>query len=238
MLDERAGGVEYIDEGRASDSLTVQTHKLMQLLNRFSDGRRIVEHFIEAEYRACRPERSLTVLDLGAGSCDIPLAILHRAGRKALDLRFTCVDRSGPALAMARQQINAAGVSSIELVQADIWDYQPAEPFDCAVGSLFFHHFSDEQILDLIQRLRGFVRRSLLINDLHRSPGPYLACAALRPFLPALIWHDAMVSVKRGFKPGQLRQLLQRLGPRRLDIKTHWFSRISAALWFAGQTHT
>ncbi len=233
---ERAGGVEYIDEGLASESLTVKTHRLMRLLNRFSGSRRIVERFIEAQYRACGPGRRLTVLDLGAGSCDIPLAIVRRARRKGMNLQFTCVDRSAPALAMARQQIAASGVGGIELVQADICQYRPAEPFDCAVGSLFFHHFADEQIVDMIKRLRGYVRQSLLINDLHRAAGPYLACGAMRPFLPGLIWHDAMLSVKRGFRPDQLRQLLQQADPSRLDIDTHWFGRISATLWFDSET--
>ena len=232
MFDQRSNGFEYIDQGQAPDELIRKSHWFMQWMNIFFGGRAIVKKFIETEYRRLPKRQPLTILDIGSGSCDIPLSLLDWAARKGLDLRFTCVERSSEALAMARQQISASDIKGIELIETDIWDYQPAAQFDCAVGSLFFHHFTDEQILELINRLRPFVRRSILINDLQRSPLPYLGCAIFRPILPWQAWHDAMLSIKRGFKPDELQRLLEKIDNAHIKTNRRWFARVSAEIRF------
>jgi hypothetical protein len=76
---------------------------------------------------------------------------------------------AGHAVDIARGQLARAGNPAVQLLQEDVFTHQPAEPYDWAVASMCFHHFSDAQILALLQRLRGFVRNSVLINDLRRS---------------------------------------------------------------------
>jgi len=119
-------------------------------------------------------------------------------------------------------------------LQQDVFSHQPQEPYDLAVASMCFHHFSDEQILDLVQRLRAFVRSGLLINDLRRSL-PALAGAGLLLALsgaPAGVRHDALLSIRRGFKADELKTLLRRLPGISVRV-THepWF-RIAAVIDF------
>lgn len=97
-----------------------------------------------------------------------------------------------------------------------------------------FHHFSNAQILTLMQKLRGFVIRSVLINDLRRSRWALLAA---RPLLtgagaPAGVRHDALLSIRRGFKVSELSTLLGQLDRVTVSVQpAHWF-RIAAIIRF------
>ena len=48
----------------------------------------------------------------------------------------------------------------VRLVQEDAFAHRPAQPYDCAAGSMFFHHLADEAILRLVSHLRTCVWQS------------------------------------------------------------------------------
>ena len=176
----------------------------------------------------------LRILDIGSGSCDIPLAVSRWARAHGIPLHFTCLEMAGHAVDIARRQLARAGDPAVQLLQEDVLTHQPAEPYHLAVASMCFHHFSNAQILTLLQRLRGFVLNSVLINDLRRSR---LASLAARLLLsgtgtPAGVRHDALLSIRRGFKIKELRSLLWQLENVTVSVEpARWF-RIAAIIRF------
>jgi hypothetical protein len=149
-------------------------------------------------------------------------------------LHFTCLEMAGHAVDIARGQLARAGDPAVQLLQEDALTHQPAEPYDCAMASMCFHHFSNAQILTLLQKLRGFVINSVLINDLRRSR---LASLAARLLLagtgaPAGVRHDALLSIRRGFKISELSTLLRQLDSVTVSVEpARWF-RIAAIIRF------
>lgn len=119
----------------------------------------------------------------------------------------------------------------IGLVQADIFGYEPIHDFDYATGSMVFHHFTEDEIHRLIAHLRGFVRRALLINDLHRNLLNYLVGGMLAVPLDREIRHDALLSIRRGFKPAELRAILRKHDPAAVVTRS-WFSRVAGVVRF------
>jgi len=176
----------------------------------------------------------LRILDIGSGSCDIPLAVSRWARAHGIPLHFTCLEMAGHAVDIARRQLARAGDPAVQLLQEDVLTHQPAEPYHLAVASMCFHHFSNAQILTLLQRLRGFVLNSVLINDLRRSR---LASLAARLLLadtgtPAGVRHDALLSIRRGFKSSELSTLLRQLDSVTVSVEpARWF-RIAAIIRF------
>ena len=75
-------------------------------------------------------------------------------------------------------------------------------------ASLFLHHLSDQGILTLMDHLRRFVRRSVLISDLRRGAGNYLGWLLAGLHLPQKVRHDTLLSVRRGFTAEELRRWL------------------------------
>ena len=149
-----------------------------------------------------------------------------------IPLRFTCLEMAGHAVDIARGQLARAGNPEVHLLQEDAFTHQPAEPYDCAVASMCFHHFSNAQIVTLLQRLRGFVLNSVLINDLRRSRLASLGARLLLVGAAAGVRHDALLSIRRGFRIGELSALLRQLDGVAVSVEpARWF-RIAAIIRF------
>ena len=234
MHNDRATAEEFLDRTDCDPALAAASYRFMERVNGTFGGIRIVRNYLAAE-TALRPATSpLRILDIGSGSCDIPLAVSRWARANGISLHFTCLEKAGPAVGIARRHLDRADDPAVQLIQGDIFTHQPAEPYDCAVASMCFHHFSNAQILMLLQRLRGFVISGVLINDLLRSPWASLAARLLLAVTAASpkVQHDALLSIRRGFKISELQALLLQLADATVTVKpTRWF-RIAATIGF------
>ena len=59
--------------------------------------------------REVRRSGARTILDVGSGSADVPLALVRDGRRRGVDLRATCLDRSEAMLAIARRRTGDDG---------------------------------------------------------------------------------------------------------------------------------
>jgi SAM-dependent methyltransferase len=233
MLEKRTTEIETMEQLTCDEALAEQGYRLMMGFNRRFSGSRVVRNFIRREVEKIPLARPLRVLDIGSGSCDIPLAVSRWCRQHGLAVDFTCVERHPVGIKIARQTLQEAADPCVSVVQANIFDYQPAEPFDFAVGSLFFHHFTDEEILRLIRHLKTFVTHSLLINDLLRYTPNYLVAYAVTMFLPKQIRQDVKISFRRGFKLTELRHLIQKVEGVTVTVNRNSLFRALAKIQFS-----
>jgi len=237
MADIRAGELEFLDQPDCDPAFASASYRFMETINGCFGGTLVVQRFLAAETVGRHVGSTLRILDIGSGSCDIPLAVSRWAGARGIPVQFTCLETAGHVVDLARGKLAMAGDPAVQLLQEDVFTHTPSVPYDYAVGSMCFHHFSDVQILALLRRLRGFVRHSVLINDLRRAP---LASLGARLLLtaaaaPAWVWHDALLSIRRGFKVNELDALLQQLDRVTVSVElARWF-RITAIIRFKSE---
>lgn len=231
MFRERSTKLELLDGSDLSRTMVKRSYRFMSFVNRYLGGAGAVRQFVEQE--AARTNgRPLRVLDIGCGACDVPLAVSRWARLHGLDVRFTCLDVNPHARRLCEAKLRRAKEAAVTVVGEDIFEHEPDEPYDCAVGSMFFHHVSDQNLLPLIDRLRRFVRGSLLINDLQRSGTLYASCVMAGAVLPRELRHDALLSIRRGFKVKELRALLARLENVLVTVEAAWYFRVRAIVRF------
>jgi 2-polyprenyl-3-methyl-5-hydroxy-6-metoxy-1,4-benzoquinol methylase len=233
---ERARGSEFLDRPDADPRLVEQSYRFMKTVNRIGGGTRVVRRFLEHELSKSGSGAAATVLDIGAGDCDIPLAVTRWAGKRGHEIQFTCLDHDAKAVELSQSRIARCHCNTVQAVQADVFTYHPADKFDYAIGSMTFHHFTDEEIDRLIEHLRGFVRKAVLINDLHRCLANYLACYVLALPVAPEIRHDGLLSIRRGFKPHELAHLLAKHDPA-ATVRQMWFYRVAGIVRFDRGTH-
>lgn len=232
MFETRSKEAEILDQPDCDPALAATNYRFMEMVNRYFGGVRVVRRLFE-ELAATRGSRQpLRILDIGSGSCDIPLAVSHWAKTHGLAIEFTCLETGGPAASIARAKLARANDPAVRLLVQDAFTYEPNEPYDWAVSSLCFHHFDDEQILHLLRRLKGFVREGVLINDLRRSAVASAAAIVVTALAPPGARHDALVSIRRGFKVGELRVLLEQLDGVAVSVERAWWFRIVAQVRF------
>ncbi len=229
MFSERARGEEFLDRPDSDPRLVEQSYRFMRLVNRIGGGLRVVRQFLAEELADYPKGQTVRILDIGAADCSIPMVITQWAQQQGYRIEFTCLDQDTKATELAREKLAHARCGTIQVAKADVFRYQPQAAFDYAMGSMTFHHFTDEQIDRLLTHLRGFVRRAVLINDLHRCLLNYMVCYLLALPLDRRIRHDALLSIRRGFKPAELRKLLRRHDPAPL-VRRSWFCRVAGVV--------
>ena len=196
---------ELLDHAAPEDARRVLAD--LARVNRYFGGHRILHKIIGG--LAARDE-SFSMLDVGAASGDIGAALRTRYPRATV----TSLDRLDFHLRGAAQPKVVADALQLPFATGS---------FDFVFSSLFLHHFSDEQIVELLGNFRQLARRAVLAIDLERGP------LAFR-FLPATQWlfawdrifvHDGLISVQAAFKTGELLALARRAGLERARVSTH-----------------
>jgi hypothetical protein len=147
------------------------------------------------------PGEPFTFLDVGSASGDM--------GRRLREWRpqaqVTCLDYIESHLE------GCAGAS----VAGDAFalPFRPRS-FDYVFSSLFLHHFTDEQVVELLAGFGRVARKQVLVIDLWRHPVPYYFISRTQRLLG---WHpvtvsDGVISVEAAFRRRELLDLARRAG--------------------------
>lgn len=178
-------------------------------INRYFGGHSVVRRTLE---RAVNGQRCFSLLDVGCASGDTARLVLANYP----GARITCVDYNLVNMETAPRPKVVANAFELPFSTSS---------FDFVLCSLFLHHFTDEQVVNLLAQFYRVVRKALLICDLERQLLPYL-------FLPAtkLVFgwnrvtvHDGIRSVRASFRAPELVELTKRAGVGQANIETQTY---------------
>lgn len=147
------------------------------------------------------------MLDIGAASGDTGCAI-KRAFPNA---KITSLDYNA---------VNAAAAPKPKLI-ADAFDLPvPPQSFDFVFSSLFLHHFTDEQVVQLLKSFYSTARKAVLIVDLERHFIPRLFLPATQPIFKwhRISVHDGIISVRAAFTRSELLRLAAQAGMKQVKV--------------------
>jgi SAM-dependent methyltransferase len=189
----------------------------LRLVNRWLAGRR---HFLGA-VRTHLPTGG-SLLDVGCGSGDLPAYLLeHLEGSVlavGLDVKLAHLRDTPPVLRRV-----VADVRVLPFAEAS---------FDVVTASLLLHHFDSGEVVPLLRRLYSVARRALVVNDLHRAAVPHLFGQLAFPalFRSPVSVHDGLVSIRRGFRPAELRTAFEEAGLPHVRIRRQFPYRLLAVV--------
>lgn len=175
--------------------------------------------------RACASLREppLRVLDLATGGGDLPIALAQIARKERMPVEFTGCDISRRALALARLRGARTGVRT-RFFTRDLLTQGAPDGFHVLTCSLFLHHLSQEQAIQLLASARSASADLVLIDDLRRSRmGLLAATIGTRVLSRSRVVHvDAARSVRAAFTCEELATLACAAGMRHHTIRQHW----------------
>ncbi len=180
-------------------------------LNRWFGGHRVLRGSLRQLYGS---KDSFTMLDVGAATGDVARTV-KRAFPAA---QVTCLDWQERNLRSAPHPKVAADAFALPF---------PDAAFDIVHCALFLHHFTDEQVVQLLAYMARVAKRAVVVQDLERHPLAYY-------FLPSTAWllrwsslvlHDGPVSVEAAFHREELESLARRAGLSQGEVERHrlWF---------------
>jgi predicted O-methyltransferase YrrM len=233
MLNQRATEPELLDRLDTAGREVERSLWFCAVANRYFGGTRVARKLLRTELARLPGDRPLRVLDIGAGDASITLALSRWAAGQGREIRFVCLERHPHAARLAREAVAAANDSRVRVIEGDVLTHQPDQPYDYALGSLFFHHLADDELVAMLERLRTFVRRGVLVNDLRRCGSCYRLWHAISWLFTPVVRHDLLLSIRRGFRPSELRRVLGRVnGGVSVSVTRCWFCRLAGVICF------
>ncbi|MGB8887589.1 MAG: methyltransferase domain-containing protein [Candidatus Korobacteraceae bacterium] len=167
--------------------------------------------------------QKLSVLDVGSGAGDVPLAAKRALAGRGIHLRVTLLDRMGSHL-----PVNGTAAVAGDALHLPFRD----GTFDVVSSSLFAHHFEPGELPLFAREALRVCRRAVLINDLIRSRWHLaLVYAGLPLFRSPITWHDAPASVRRAYTRDEMRGMLEGLPAHGIEISRHYLYRMGVLLW-------
>lgn len=169
---------------------------------------------------------SLHIADVGCGSGDMLRRIRRLLETRDIDGVLTGFDANPNVIRFAETRTPAKCKINYEPINI-FSDQFKGRNFDIVTGTLFFHHFGDDQLVSLFADLRRHVRLGIIINDIHRHWFAYYSIKWLTRILSKshMVRNDGPLSVLRAFKKRELRTILERAGIQHYRIKWCWAFR-------------
>lgn len=98
---------------------------------------------------------------------------------------------------------------------------------DIFVATLFLHHFDDQQLIDLFQKLYRQARIGIVVNDIHRHWFSYHSIKWLTRLFSRskMVKYDAPLSVRRAFTRADLVSILRAAGIENYFLRWKWAFR-------------
>jgi len=214
------------------DDLTLATDALRQNLdeletiNTWLGGYAPVLNALARLQRRLPRGRPLRLADLGSGGGDTLRHIARWARKNSISVELTGIDANPFMLEYAAAK--SRDYPEITYRRFDIFSPEfEAQPYDVLTCSLFCHHFTDDELVNLLARWQQQARVAVVINDLHRHWLAYHSIGWLTRLLGGsyLVRHDAPLSVARAFRRVDWVELLARAGIRQYELRWRWAFR-------------
>lgn len=223
MIDyrHRSNKKELLDaEGIPFDDIR-QNMQELNFINNHLGGHQIT---LEGFKVLAAGNQPVSVCEVGCGGGDNLVAIYKWTLRNKIKAAFYGIDINPNCIAYAKTTSLVPGCKFI------ISDYREARfevrP-DIIFSSLFCHHFSNEELIRMMQWMKNNSKTGFFINDLHRNPIAYhFIKLATRIFSRSyLVKHDAPLSVLRGFKKQEWKIIMAGAGINNFTIQWKWAFR-------------
>jgi hypothetical protein len=228
LAGRRRHGVEYLDDPACDPRVRARSLDDVARANRWFGGTRAaIAEISDALRTTRRANRRATLLDVGTGIGDIPARLRDAPS----DTPVTTIGLdAAPSLATAsRERVDHAICGdALALPVAD-------DSVDVVLCSQLLHHFEHAEAVRVLRELDRVARERAVVSDLRRSAlaaaGLWLASFPLR--FHRVSRHDGVVSVMRGFTPGELADLVHEAVGTRPVVKRRLGWRVTAS-WTPG----
>lgn len=194
-------------------------------VNRWFGGVATTQKMVERVAQATGTKR-LSLLEVAAGSGEVPAIVRRRVQRHGVHLEVTLLDRAQSHL----PSLNSGVVGdALALPFRD-------RAFDMVSCVLFAHHLSPPQLGLFMREGLRVSRRALLINDLVRHPTHLALAFAGFPLMRSRVaWRDGLTSVRRAYVEEEIRSLIAdsfALGQQpQIEVSRNYLYRMGVIVW-------
>ena len=215
---------EILDSDACSPAEVQATLAVISRINRRFGGMSTSQKMVEEVALAAGLTR-LSILEVAAGSGEVPETIRKNLAPRGIELDVTLLD---VALSHLPRRNHAVVANALQMP----FSYNA---FDLVSCNLFDHHLSPEQLQQFVSEGLRVCRSAVLINDLVRHPLHLGLVYASFPLMRCRVaWLDGLTSVRRAYTPVEIRRLLagtSKAEGARFRVFRHYLFRMGIIIW-------
>jgi SAM-dependent methyltransferase len=221
----RSIDIEIMDDLACEGEVVNQTLRELEIINRLLGGNSVTIDGL-SKLIGEKKNQKLTIADLGCGSGEMLRLIYHWARKNSIEVELIGYD-ANPFI--TQYAINhTPGSYNIKFRAGDIFSEEFArEKFDVIVGTLFFHHFTNEQLSYFFRQIRSQTSLGFIVNDIHRHWLAYYSITALTKVLSKseMVRNDGPLSVLRAFSRRDLSSIMEKAMIEDYSLRWMWAFR-------------
>jgi 2-polyprenyl-3-methyl-5-hydroxy-6-metoxy-1,4-benzoquinol methylase len=166
-----------------------------------------------------------SVCEIGCGGGDNINALAAFCLKNRIDATFTGIDINRECIEFAKDKAKTKNakfiVSDYKLV-----NFGNNKP-DIIFSSLFCHHFTEDELVKMLQWMKENTSLGFFINDLQRHWLAYYSIKYITKLFSKsyLVKNDAPLSVLRGFKRNEWKDIFEKAGIINYSIRWKWAFR-------------
>lgn len=213
---------ELLDRDNIPFADIVKNMQELDFINTWLGGHSIILNGLR---KIINNQKDISVCEIGCGGGDNLNAIYNYCKNKNIVVKPEGIDINPDCIAFAKKN------SMIENASFVVSDYRHVEfkeqKPDIIFSSLFCHHFTDDELVEMLQWLKQNATIGFFINDLHRHPLAYnFIKTATRFFSKSyLVKNDAPLSVLKGFRKNEWKSIFEKAGINNYSIEWKWAFR-------------
>ena len=222
----RSHQLERIDTGDYTPAEYDQFLREIRLVNRFAGDNWTLRRTLLSEIER-ESLQSFSVLDVGAGSGELLRTIAkfaRKQNRQAYLFGLELNARSATAILEESKNF-----TEIRAVRGDALCLPFADnAFDYGICSLFTHHFTDENIVRILNEMARVSRRKIFVIDLHRHRVAYFFYTTVGKIFihSSLVREDGALSILRSFTPSELEKIGHKANLAEISVARHFPFRL------------
>ncbi len=213
---------ELLDNSNIPFNDIAENLKELDFINTYLGGHSIT---IKGFKKLAGNKKKLSVCEIGCGGGDNLNALYQFCIKNKIEVQFTGIDINEQCISFAKSK------SKIKNINFIVSDYRyvnlKSNKPDIIFSSLFCHHFTDEELVAILQWMKENSAIGFFINDLHRHPFSYNFIKYAAKFFSKsyLVKNDAPLSVLRGFKKNEWHNIFKIGGITNYEIEWKWAFR-------------
>lgn len=220
------------EEPEIMDDFSLEGEELIHALdkiaaiNRLLGGNKLTLHGIKKLLEKVDISKTITIADIGCGNGDMLRMLAEYGKKQGINFQLIGIDANAFTINYAKEL--SQNFKNIDYLCLDIFSKEFRDvKYDIALCTLTLHHFSNEEIENMLDLLNQNASVGIVVNDLHRSKLAYRlfegVCYVFN--LNKMSKNDGLVSILRGFKKSELVHFSKKLKLNNYSINWKWAFR-------------
>ena len=221
---QRSEETEIMDDFSLEGKLFRDTLNKLETINRTLGGNSVTLGGLKKLLKNHPKNQPVVIIDLGCGHGDI-LRDVAKFGRKnGYKFQLVGIDANQDAIDYAEEL--SENIKELNFQNLDIFSEKFDNlNYDVALCTLFAHHFKDEELTPLLNKLLKNASIGIVINDLHRHKLAYYLFKIIGLFVSnEMVRKDGLTSILRAFKRKDLVKISEELKANYI-VKWKWAFR-------------